>query len=378
MKPTSELRKRTDGEQRILHREEFISNTVKYLLIDLIRVAGLIVSEFRSQAGLSLRHSIRAWRRGFTRFNYCMYGLAQSGNPEDYLSDFEALRQEHINSRFVEIVKNKLSFPLLMKQCGIPSPEIHGVIRNGIFYSLHPMETAEPAGFLKELRKPGDRIVLKPLSGWHGFGYLMLEQSNNGYRVNGEDATLRDVTDMTGELNNYIVTEFINQGEYAAGLYPHTTNTIRMLTFLDPETTTPFIARVVQRIGTSRSLPVDNFRGGSGGLSATVDPDSGNLGPAAMVDAKGHVTWHTRHPETDARIEGVVVPAWSEIRSSILECANRLAFAPLIAWDIAPTRTGFSVIEGNPSSGMPVMQIHGPMLTDPRIRRFYKYHNVIK
>jgi hypothetical protein len=378
MKSTSELRKKANREQRILERREFANNVVKYLLTEPLKVTSLIVSEFGSQVNLSLRHSIRAWRHGFTRFNYRMYGLAHSGNPDKYLSDYEALRQEHINSRYAEMVKDKLYFSLLMKQCGMPTPEIYGVIRNGFFSSLHRMKTAETAGFLKELRRPGDRIVLKPLSGWHGFGYLMVEQSDNGYLVNGEAATLRDVTGMASKLNNYIVTEFITQGKYGFGLYPHTTNTIRMLTFLDPETTTPFIARVVQRIGTSRSWPVDNFKGGSGGLSALLDPDSGTLGPAAMVDAKGHVTWHARHPETDAKIEGVVVPAWSEIRGSILECAGRLAFAPLIAWDISPTYTGFSVIEGNPSSGMPVMQIHGPILTDPRIRRFYKYHRVIK
>lgn len=372
------MRNKLAGEQRILERREFKNNIAKYLLLHPINVAGLIVGELRSRVDLSLRHSVRAWSRGFTRFNYRIYGLARSGNPGEFLSDYNALRQEHINSRFAEMVTDKLSFSLLMKQCGMPTPEIYGVVRNGIFSPLHRTGRAEPAGFLKELRRPGDRIVLKPLSGWHGFGYLMVEQSNNGYRVNGEDATVRDVTDMASELNNYIVTEFINQGEYAAGLYPHTTNTIRMLTLVDPETATPFIARVVQRIGTSRSQPVDNFKGGSGGLSVLVDPDDGNLGPAAMVDAKGRVTWHARHPETDARIEGVVVPAWSEIRSSILECASRIAFVPLIAWDIAVTHTGFSVIEGNPWSGMPVMQIHGPILTDPRIRRFYKYHRVIK
>jgi hypothetical protein len=378
MEPISGIRKTIAGEQRFLKRRNFKDNISQRLLLRPLNIAAMILDELRSDVELSIRQSIRAWSSGFTRFNYRMYGLSHSGNPDGYLSDLEALRQENINGRHAAMIKDKLSFSLLMKHCGMPAPEIYGIIRNGFFSSLHRTETTESAGFLKELRGPGDRIVLKPLAGWHGFGYLMVEKSDNGYIVNGEAAALEDVTDMAGRLDNYIVTEFITQGEYAASLYPPTTNTLRILTFLDPHTATPFIAGVVQRIGTLRSQPVDNFRGGIGGMSALVNSDTGALGSAALSDEKGHVTWHKRHPETGAEIEGITVPGWSEIRRRVIDCAGRLAFIPLIAWDIAVTNTGFSVIEGNPSSGMPVMQIHGPMLTDPRIRRFYKCHRVIK
>ena len=307
-----------------------------------------------------------------------MYGLDRSGDPHEYMSDYDALRHVSINGRFAETVNDKLSFSLLMKQCGMPTPEIYGVIHGGFFYSLHGMEKTDTAGLLKELHGPGDRIVLKPLSGWHGYGYLMVEQNEDGYLINKEAVRPRHLTEITGKLDNYIVTEFIYQGDYAAGLYPHATNTLRILTFVQPGSATPFIAKSVQRIGTSRSEPVDNFRGGSGGLSSLIEPDNGRLGRAGTADAKGHVTWHKRHPETGADIEGVTVPGWSEIRRRVLDCAGRLAFMPLIAWDIAVTNNGFSVIEGNPSSGMPVMQIHGPLLVDPAIARFYKHHRVIR
>lgn len=123
--------------------------------------------------------------------------------------------------------------------------------------------------------------------------------------------------------------------------------------------------------------PVDNFRSGQGGLSASINTRSGKLGPGAMVNSKGQVTWHAYHPESKAPIQGVVVPAWRQIRARILEYADRFAFAPCIGWDIVLKDSGFSIIEGNSTPGLQVLQIHGPILTDQDIRRFYKYHKVI-
>ena len=184
---------------------------------------------------------------------------------------------------------------------------------------------------------------------------------------------------MIAKLRYYVATEFVTQAEHGARLYPDTTNTIRLITFWDAERAESFIARVVQRIGTSRSFPVDNFKasGKGGGLNALINRDSGELGQAATIDAEGHITWYSEHPESHAPIQGVVVPDWTQLRESILRYANTFAFFPCIGWDIVPTHSGFTIIEGNATPGMPIMQVHGPMLTDPRIRRFYKYHGVI-
>jgi hypothetical protein len=372
------IRERIIREQRIIRREDAFANVVNYYVSYFKKITGMIVNEFRSTAKLSFLHSIKAWRMGFTRFNYRMYGLVQPGNPVDYVSDYEAVRQLRVSGMFAETLSNKLFFSLLMKHHGMPTPAIYGIIRKGRFYSMDAPEAMEPAGFLKEFCKPEEQMVLKPLRGWHGFGFLKVAYNDQGYQINGDAIPLSDLVSIISKLDNYIVIEFVRQGEYGEQLYPYTTNSIRVLTFWDAETSAPFIAGVSQRIGTSRSYPVDNFMGGCGGLSATVDPDSGELGLAAMVDAEGHVTWYSNHPETQARIKGVVIPSWIEIRRDILTYAGRLAFVPCIAWDIVPTYSGFSIIEGNPFSGMPVMQVHAPMLTNPRIRNFYRKHGVIK
>ena len=377
MKPANGIRERIIREQRIVRRVPLVNGLISYLN-PLRNIAGLIMSEFRSGVNLSFRHTLRAWRSGFTRSSYRMYGMEQSGNPDDYISDYEALRQMNINGSFTEMISNKLFFSLLMKEHGIPTPKIYGVIHKGFFYSTGPEGAMGPSEFLKAVSRPGERIVLKPLRAWHGHGLLMVAQNDSGFLINGESVTLDELIGIISKIDNYLAVEFVTQGEYGALLYPHTTNTVRVITLLDSDTSAPFIARVVQRIGTSRSYPVDNFKGGRGGLSAEVDPDSGELGLAAMADDEGHLTWHSSHPETNAGIKGAVVPHWGEIRRNILEYAGRLAFVPFIAWDIVPTLSGFSIIEGNPMSGMTVIQVHGPMLADSRIRRFCRSHGVIK
>ena len=118
----------------------------------------------------------------------------------------------------------------------MPTPEISGLIRKGIYYPLHSGSALQPAKFLSEVCAVGERIVVKPLRGWHGTGIVIVEQTKSRYKINGDNVSLAALSDIIGSLDNYVVTEFVKQGEYGARLYPRTTNTIRVVTFWDAET----------------------------------------------------------------------------------------------------------------------------------------------
>jgi hypothetical protein len=276
------------------------------------------------------------------------------------------------------MLANKLVASLLMKHFGMPTPDLYGVIRQGRFYPIAEGQVRIAADFLAQYAEPGQRIALKPIAGNHGNGFISVESLETRYKLNAEDISLQDLVEVISGLDDYIATEFVQQGEYAAGLYPETTNTIRLVTCWDSTSKAPFVAKAVQRIGTSRSHPVDNFKAGCGGLSASIDVETGILGPGALASQKGEVAWHERHPETGARIQGLCVPLWEDLKERFLGFASVFAFTPLIAWDIVPTQSGFSIIEANPGTGMPVLQVHGPVLTDERINRFFKHHSVVK
>ncbi len=365
-------------EQRRLSYTGLFTSMVNFCLFYIYGIGDMVKHELKSSVNLPLRHTLRAWRHGLKRFSYRMYGLVDSGDPAEYLSDYEFIKTERINGKFVPVIKNKLLFSLLMKRCGMPTPETFGVIHKGLFHPLDSERIMGPSKFLNAFLKTDEPLVLKPIRSGHGVGFMVVQRKARGCHLNGEYTPLSFLTGLIGKLDQYVVTQFVTQREYSARLYPDTINTIRVLTFWDTAAAKPFIGRAVHRIGASRSHPVDNFKAGGGGLSALIDQDTGELGPGAMVSAGGRVSWHTHHPESQAQIQSVVVPSWAEIKVRILECADRFAFTPYIAWDFVPTESGLSILEGNNKSGMAALQVHGPMLADPRIRRFYKYHRVIK
>jgi hypothetical protein len=341
-----------------------------YLLMALLC---FIRNDLHMKTRLGLPHALRSWRRGFQRFNYKLYGLDNGGDPARYISDFTALLiHRTINGQFGEFMRNKYAFGLLLELMGMPTPRIQALIIKGEIYPRLAAKTVQAGDFLRDAAAAGEPLVLKPLSGYHGFGFIGLIPDGAGLRMNGEAVSREQAARMIASLDNYIVSEFVTQGEFCSRFYPRTTNTIRLFTLRDAEKGEPFLARAVMRIGSARSFPVDNFKGGRGGLSALIDPRTGKLGPGAAADATGKPVWHTHHPESHAPIEGVVIPGWESIRAAFLDYARRLAFMPCIGWDITLTDGGFSILEGNSTPGMPVMQVHGPLLDDPRIRRFYE------
>lgn len=58
--------------------------------------------------------------------------------------------------------------------------------------------------------------------------------------------------------------------------------------------------------------------------------------------------------------------------TQLLGVAARLPFLPYVGWDIVVDPLGsLKIIEGNHRSGVTILQIHQPLLRDPRIRDFF-------
>lgn len=97
-----------------------------------------------------------------------------------------------------------------------------------------------------------------------------------------------------------------------------------------------------------------------------------------VVSDAGRLCWHERHPESGAAIAGVRVERWAETSATVLAAAARLPEAPAIGWDLVVTDDGCCFLEGNSPPGPFVWQVHGPLLVDPRVRRFYETHGVVR
>jgi hypothetical protein len=146
-----------------------------------------------------------------------------------------------------------------------------------------------------------------------------------------------------------------------------------VITFRDVDTGEPFVAFASHRFGTDRSRPVDNF--GAGGLSAGIDLATGVLdrGLSRVRSADGRrneIRWIDEHPDSGARITGTKIPHWEQVLDGVLHAAAALPGSRYVAWDLAVTQDGVSVIEGN-NRGDVLVQLHGPLLLDERTRKVF-------
>jgi hypothetical protein len=219
----------------------------------------------------------------------------------------------------------------------------------------------------------GGRLVVKPIRDDGGNAIYMLSRGEDGYRWNDRAVAPAELEVEIGRLHDFFVSEHIAQAAYARELFPAATNTIRALVMWDVDSQRPFVAQAAHRIARRSSLPVDNFA--KGGLVAAVDVATGELSPARAYEPRGgRVTFHDAHPETGAAIAGRRVPRWPEIREELLELAAAFPFLPYVGWDLVVTDGGFRILEGN---NYPGLNVFGPLLRDPRVRRFYRRHGVL-
>ena len=338
-----------------------------------IRRLRLLLSVLRARPTISWRRRLAAWRQGFTANSAVLYRLDET-EPRDYLSDWAySLQSYRFNGFFNPIIGNKLVLSQILSGQGIPHPQVIGVIVNGRLHHVGSRTIGcsadNHAALLDYCVAFGRPLVFRPHWSGGGEGIFFLQRSEGAWRVNGHKASDDDVLRLIGGLTRYIVTTFVEQAAYAGRIYPQTANTLRILSLIDEQG--PFVAAVVHRFGTARSFPLDNWHQGRGGLCAEVDCDRSVLGRAVSLDDRGRLSWHRTHPQTQEPIEGVAIPGLAQALEGVLDAACCFPEALMVGWDILLTDDGFSIIEANAPPGIPVWQVHRPLLAEPRAARFF-------
>lgn len=363
-------------------------------------VQGLLATERASSIRPPLRRRLWLWRRGFLSRADALYDPDES-TYRDYVTDYQRfVHTRGINGTWGVALSNKLLFHRLMQPFDAQRMTVYGLVRDGTWHSLED-DPVEPrvtdGGTLRaateaatddsirsrnaaqrvtdQLERDG-RLVLKWVHGGGGNNVLLCERGSDGYLVNGDRYEPAAFRSLVADLEEYLVCEHVEQGQFSADRYSETPNTLRILTMYDDDRGEPFVAAAIHRIGTPRSEPLDNFS--QGGYSAEIDPETGVLGPGARLTGDGDVAWNARHHVTGATIEGARIPGWDRIRQRLLEMAERCSFVPYVGWDVIVTGESgsFTVIEANSYPGLKSIQVHGPLLTDDRVRRFYESHGV--
>jgi hypothetical protein len=312
-----------------------------------------------------LSQRLRMWRSGYRSTSRTLYDL--NHRAADYLPDTARLETFFINGGFAHsVLGDKLLFTKLAGEV-LDVPGIAALIERGEIFAEGSVTT------LQELAAEHPSLVFKPSEGTRGQGVYRLEAGT----LNGQSATPEALNNLARKLDNYLVTKTVAQAAYAETIFPASTNSVRVVTLIDPDTQEPFVARAVHRFGVADTVPTDNWS--RGGLCADVDLETGTLSRGVKHPKRtaGRLEWQTHHPDTGAAIEGVVIPRWHEVCRGLTEAVQALPFLIYVGWDVVVTEDGFCVLEGNNNTDLDLLQVHGGLLKDRRVRRFYEHHGVI-
>ena len=198
---------------------------------------------------------------------------------------------------------------------------------------------------LKTFLKGKQTVFVKPLEGSSGQGI--------------EKYTAPDWADMDAfaskvrAVGKCVIEEGIVQHPRMAELNPGSVNTVRISTLIGDKK--EGIVYAFLRIGNGKIM--DNVD--CGGMAARVDLISGKLLTVA-ADKAGNT--FTKHPITGTEIIGFQLPCFEEAKAMCLEAMRMVPSMRYVAWDVALTEQGPTLIEGNsfPSHAVPQFAAHYP------------------
>ena len=227
--------------------------------------------------------------------------------------------------------------------------------------------------------KPANWICGKGTSRWRyvADGDARCYVNTQGDRRSAAEL-IADVTAESAAVGRpFLVQPCITNHRDLQPLTPGALCTVRIITAKHSDAD-PFPLLAVYRMATG-AAPADNFD--LGGIAAPIDLETGVLSAAIQKRGLYPVTSVEHHPDTGARIVGVVVPEWRACLDLVVR-AHRVARTPLpvIGWDVAVTPDGPMLIEANDvpcsvlaqmPSGMPLGATAFPSCLSSHLRRAF-------
>ena len=293
----------------------------------------------------------------------------------DYVSDLENIKLAYINYPYGRLVRNKLIFSYFFNSY-FKTPESFCTIDNG---KIQPVRIKPYIDSLDKLIGLAQqrKLILKPLMGTGGKGIILFEVRNNTeLLLNKKPIHKRNFSEFIKSLNTYLVTEYVEQGDFSNRFFPDTANTIRLTTFYDSDKSLPFIPYSFMRFGRKNSIPADNIS--QGGIFSMIDVKTGELTAAFEIVKFKKPNLLERHPDTSEPIKGVVIPGWDQLKEFFINLGKIInPFIKVVGWDIILTDDSFVVLEGNNGPNLYNNQGAGyPLAKIPEVKKFLEYHKI--
>lgn len=193
---------------------------------------------------------------------------------------------------------------------------------------------------VKDFISSHKEFVRKPISGLGGQDVVKLASSD-----------IKDMKTFYEKLKeeNCLLEELVVQDAEWSKLNPNSINTLRIVTKCIGGKSEILFA--VARIGAGKTI-ADNFH--QGGVGVKINTAKGILEGEA-IDKEGNVSKETS--VTHVKVNGYKIPYWKEIKKMVNKAAKVNDNVNVIGWDIAISKDGPLIIEGNRGPGMDLVQV---------------------
>ena len=226
---------------------------------------------------------------------------------------------------------------------------------------------------LSELKKQEDISVLHNFS-----GKIVLKKHNGqcglGIKVKEiiDFENLESLIDYLYQTDNDLVEEFVTQHPDLMRLSPAGLNTVRIFTQLNSN-------NEVEILGCRLRITVDSIvdNMAAGNIAAAIDERTGVVtSPGVYSDiTKEEVEYH---PITNEPIVGFKVPYWQETIEMVNQAALHYPACRSVGWDVAITKYGPELIEGNHDWCKLVWQLPVKQGLKPILERYQEEYKELK
>lgn len=204
--------------------------------------------------------------------------------------------------------------------------------------------------------KSHDAIIAKPIDATGGNGVEKFSF------VSDDEA--KKLYHKLLENKQFLIEDCIKQHEDLNTLYGNSVNTMRMFTFI--KNGQPHFLQAVLKIGNGGVI--DNFS--NGGMYTYVD-ENGTVFVEA-IDRDDNIFYE--HPISKTKIVGFKVPMFEEAINLVKECAKVVPEVSYVGWDVAISKDGPVIVEGNCFPG--VYQVK-PSLSKKKEGLIPKYREIM-
>ncbi len=256
-----------------------------------------------------------------------------------------------LNSYFNDLsleyyLDNKLIFHLYFEFLQFPLPRLLAFQNGNMYYFNNEqifVHTAEEFNqLLIKLMHASDSETIFMKCARDSYGGKNIFKLNKEYIDNNQK--ISELFELSRKLD-FIFEEKLIQHPDMDKINPNSINTLRIDTFW-PKNGKPEIISTNMRMGRGDSY-VDNIS--SGGCGIGIDKETGQLYEEAStsMSVSGGAYYYTQHPLTGLVFKGYTIPCFNQAKQLVLRAASYLPFFRLIGWDVAITKDGPVLIEGN-------------------------------